>query len=351
VGARIDRVTGSIAAGTAKVLLVALGTRDGAVAGSGATHGTHTRSAGSGDVARGTGSGAVMAANQGGSGAADTSRLVVGLGVIRVVKVGRAVGRVAGRALVVAATAADALGADDAALGSVADLAVGGWLTLVLVVMVVRLGVVAELASLRLEVVHGYGREGGGAVVLGRLVVSLVDGNGGVDHGRLDGLTLNHGLDGLVDVVVVVLAHGSRSSALGVYSWRYDSLVLELGLLLSNSTASTFIVTLVDLAVLYTSDLVLVLLREDLVVLDWLDSVVVVVVVNLTVDGRVDVLVVCLGNILMSHGGVNGLVDLGVVVTRAGHEVLDGFLGLLHDGQLGLYLVKAGCDVKWCLCE
>lgn len=52
-----------------------------------------------------------------------------------------------------------------------------------------------ERAALALELVHGDGGEGGGGVMLGFVLVHLVDGDGGVDDGGLDGLLLDDGLD------------------------------------------------------------------------------------------------------------------------------------------------------------
>lgn len=53
-----------------------------------------------------------------------------------------------------------------------------------------------ERTTLLLEVGHGHGRKGGGGVVLGLILVYLVDGNGGVHDGRLNGLLLDDRLNG-----------------------------------------------------------------------------------------------------------------------------------------------------------
>jgi hypothetical protein len=58
----------------------------------------------------------------------------------------------------------------------------------------------AQSATLGLELVDADGRESGGAVVLGSMVVDLVDGDGGVHNLRLDDLLVKDGLNLLVDV-------------------------------------------------------------------------------------------------------------------------------------------------------
>ena len=61
---------------------------------------------------------------------------------------------------------------------------------------IVALFAAGQATALLLEVGHAHGREGGGGVVLGLVLVDLVDGDGGVDDRRLDGLLLDDGLDG-----------------------------------------------------------------------------------------------------------------------------------------------------------
>jgi len=82
------------------------------------------------------------------------------------------------------------------------------WLSLESVVTFLASG---EASSLLFEVGHADGWEGGGGVVLSFVDVGFVDGNGGVDNGGLDGLLLDNGLDGLVYVVVDMLAGNDGS--------------------------------------------------------------------------------------------------------------------------------------------
>ena len=58
----------------------------------------------------------------------------------------------------------------------------------------------AESAALALELVHGHGGQGGGAVVAGRFVVDFMDRDGGVHDLGLNGFLLDDGLDCFVDV-------------------------------------------------------------------------------------------------------------------------------------------------------
>jgi len=86
----------------------------------------------------------------------------------------------------------------------------------------------------------------------------------------------------------------------------------------------------VELAVLNSSELSRVLFWQNLAVLDGLDSAVVVVLVNLLVNGGVDLLVYVRLDDLVLDSGSNCLVDSGVMVTGAAHEVGDSCFRLVH---------------------
>jgi hypothetical protein len=96
-------------------------------------------------------------------------------------------------------------------------------------------------------------------VVLGFILVDFVDGDGGVHDGWLDGLLLHDGLDGLVDVVVDVLASDGGSGRCGVLGLANSSSVLELGLLGSKTLLDGVIISVLDVAVLDTGHSVRVL--------------------------------------------------------------------------------------------
>lgn len=195
---------------------------------------------------------------------------------------------------------------------------------------IVALLTASKSSALGSELGHSHGRQSGGAVVSSLVVVNLVDRNGGVDNVGLDNLLLDHGLNGLVNVVVDVLTANGGSSALAVCGGIYAALILESSLLFNEVPLSAVVVTVIKLAVLNSAELGSVLLGENLAVMNRLNSAVVVVLVNLLVDGGLDLLV-CVGldDLVLNSRG-NSLMDCGVVVSRLGHEVGDSCLGLVH---------------------
>lgn len=97
---------------------------------------------------------------------------------------------------------------------------------------------------------------------------------------------------------------------------------------------------MVEVTVLGASDVVMMLLWQDLLVLDRLHGVVVVVLVDLFVNSCVHLLMLMRLDCLMLHGGVDIFVDSRLVVSGLGHEAGDGFLGLIHFD---------GCRVGMCV--
>lgn len=83
-------------------------------------------------------------------------------------------------------------------------------------------------------------------------------------------------------------------------------------------------------SVLDGDEVVVMLLGKDLAVLDGLNGGVVVVLVNLTVNGRGYVLMAVRGDGFVGDCWSNGLVDSGVVVTRVLKEVGNSCLCLVH---------------------
>jgi hypothetical protein len=141
---------------------------------------------------------------------------------------------------------------------------------------------------------------------------------------------LDHGLDGLVDVVVLVLASNDGCDVAGGGALDPLDGVAVGSTLLCEAGLNLVVVAVLVAAVLDGDDVVVVLLGEDLTVEHGLLGGVVVVLVNLLVDGG-DVLLVLLpldGLVLDSRGDL--LVNGGVVLSRLGHEVLDGGLGRVH---------------------
>lgn len=117
----------------------------------------------------------------------------------------------------------------------------------------------SESTALLPELGHGDGREGGGSVVLGFVLVDLVDRDGGVNNGWLDGLLFDDGLDVLVDVVVNVLP-GDCWCGDGLCLTLSDSAgVLELSGLGGQTFLYVLVVAVLDVAFFGSSHLVAVL--------------------------------------------------------------------------------------------
>ena len=141
---------------------------------------------------------------------------------------------------------------------------------------------------------------------------------------------LDHGLDGLVDVVVLVLACNNGSDLAGSGALNLLDGVTVGSTLLGKASLDLVVVAVLVAAVLDRDDVLVVLGRKNLLVDDRLLGGVVVILVDLLVDGG-DVLLVLLPlDGLVLDGRSNLLVNSGVVVSRLGHEVLDGGLGRVH---------------------
>jgi len=166
--------------------------------------------------------------------------------------------------------------------------------------------------------------------MLRSVVVNLMDWDGGVDDMWLDCLLLNDWLDGLVDMVVDVLASDGWCNGLSCSTLNADGLVLELSSLLFETGSYVTVVAVVVFTVLDWCKVVGVLLWQDLAVLDRLDGCVVVILVDLFVNGGLDVLVSCSSNGLVLDSWGNTLVNGGVVVTGLGHEAADCLLCFVH---------------------
>jgi len=129
---------------------------------------------------------------------------------------------------------------------------------------------------------------------------------------------LDDRLDGFMNVVVNVLASNHRCDSVCVGSLSDNTLVLELSSLTSETCLDLSSVAVFESAVLNSNKVVSVLLRENLTVGDRLNRGVVVVLVNLLVDGSGDLLVLGGSDSLVENSGCDALVDGGVVVTSLG---------------------------------
>lgn len=133
-----------------------------------------------------------------------------------------------------------------------------------------------------------------------------------------------------MDVVVLVLASNDGSNLTSGLALNLLGGVNVAGTLLGETSLDLVVAAVLVAAVLNGDDVGVVVLGENLLVDYRLLGGVVVVLVNLLVDGG-DVLLVLLPlDSLVLDGRGDLLVDSGVVLTRLGHEVLDGGLGRIH---------------------
>lgn len=165
----------------------------------------------------------------------------------------------------------------------------------------------AEIASLALELVHGHGGQLGGGVVLWLVLVDLMDRDGGMNHGRLDGLLLDNWLNDLVHMMVDVLTGNGRTGDRGVLHVVDVSGILELCTLGHKPLLHKIRVAMLVRALLQWNHTVNVLLREDFSLLDGLDRGVIVILMHLSVNCRLRLITFSADNFLVFHGGFDNL--------------------------------------------
>lgn len=155
-------------------------------------------------------------------------------------------------------------------------------------------------------------------MVLGSGVVFLMDGDDSVNDFRGNGLFVDDWLDSLVDVMVNMLALDSWCGGSGVSSFVSVGGVFELSSFTLELEAGLIVVVVVELLLDGVFHDMVMLLGEDLLMLDGLDSGVVVILVDLTVDGLGDFLMASGLDILASNGGSNALGHIGCVASLVG---------------------------------
>jgi hypothetical protein len=160
---------------------------------------------------------------------------------------------------------------------------------------------------LPLEIVYSDSRESRSSVVLGLVLVDFVDRNGGVDNGWLDSLLLHNWLDGLVDVVMDVLTCNSVVGSGGMLGGTNFAAVLELCCFGCETILYMFVVAVLDVAVLNTGNTVAVLLWENLPVLNGLNRGVVMILMDLTINGGSHILLSSWCDLLVLYRRVDSL--------------------------------------------
>ena len=116
-------------------------------------------------------------------------------------------------------------------------------------------------------------------------------------------------------VVVNVLARDDRGGRVTLLGGADITSVLELQTFLLEASLDGAGIAVLVLAVLNGCHVVRMLLGENFSVLYRLNGSVIMVLVDLTVDGRGGLLMTVLGNVLIHDGGGDLLVDRGVMVT------------------------------------
>ena len=185
-----------------------------------------------------------------------------------------------------------------------------------------------------LEIVHADSGKRGCGVVLGRVVVHFMDGHSGVDHVGFDGLLVDHRLDGLVDVMVLVLARHSSSLASRTLAFDVVCLIHELGSLVGKTAIHVLLIVMLKGPVLDRHRLMMMLLGQGLGVIHRLHRGVVVVLVDLLVNDRHNVLVLGTRHLLLCHSRGDLFVNSSFMVARAGHELFDRVFSGLHCGRM-----------------
>ena len=125
--------------------------------------------------------------------------------------------------------------------------------------------------------------------MLSFIVMRLVDGDGGVDDVRLNRLLVHNRLDVFMNVMMDMFPNNFWVGCgfVALYSRCADGLILELSPFTLKSVLGARGVPMVVCDVLNTSSLVVMLFRQNFLILDRLDSGVMVILVDLAVSGHV----------------------------------------------------------------
>ena len=183
-------------------------------------------------------------------------------------------------------------------------------------------------------------------------MVGLVNGDGGVHDLGLDSLLVDDWLDGLMDVVVDVLTGGNTCVGLCVVCLVRGGGVLELSGFSRKTLFCLALVLVMELAMLNWDHVVAVLLGKDLLVSQRLHGCVMMVLVDLTVNGLCDVFMTSRLDGFGGDGRIHPLLDVGVVAMLAGELIDGGFCGLhcgmcLSLNSLDFVVCRVRIDACW----
>jgi hypothetical protein len=134
----------------------------------------------------------------------------------------------------------------------------------------------------------------------------------------------------LMDVVMNSFAGENRSSLGGVSGTVGLSGVSIFSSFSVECSSSVLLIAVVKSLVLYWNEVVVVLLGKSLLVSNRLDSCMVVLLVNLLVEGCCNLFMFMRHDMLLSDVGLNIFVDSGSVLSIVGKEARNGLLCFLH---------------------
>jgi len=165
----------------------------------------------------------------------------------------------------------------------------------------------AKGSSIFGEFAHADRGELGSVVVFGLIIVDFVDRNCGVYNRWLDSFLFHHRLNILMDMVVDMFPSNSWVCRRSMLSISNRASILELSLFGCKTFADVLIVAMLDIAVLYASNVVGMLFGKNLTVVDGLDRGMVVILVNLAINSSCGFLVLGTDNIFMLNGWIDFL--------------------------------------------
>jgi hypothetical protein len=119
-------------------------------------------------------------------------------------------------------------------------------------------------------------------------MVDLMDGNGGVNNFGSNSLLVDDWLNILMDVVVDTFSLDSRCNRLRLLGVKDRGSILELRGLFLKPTLNLIVVAMIEFLLLNRGHLMVVFLGTNFTVMDWLNSCVVVILVDFLVDGLLD---------------------------------------------------------------
>lgn len=118
-----------------------------------------------------------------------------------------------------------------------------------------------------------------------------------------------------MNMMVHVLAGNDWCNGVGLLGTCFSAGILELHALFFETSLDGVGIAVLKLTLLDSGHAVMVLFRENLTILDWLDRGVVMVLVHLAVNGSLSLLMTLLNHLLVHNGGGDLLMNCGIMVT------------------------------------